>query len=261
MRAVQMHHLLNLSTSLLLCLFICNFVIIVTAEEKQDHEPVVIETHQADVTGDGQDETIELKGVLLSEETEYYHKVWSNITRIDGKEWEITYRGGYEPTLNVFNVTRNKINELFYQSATEEKGGLHYYQLDTLANGELQHLSLPEQKLISGKFVENFQAEIRLAPHKQPIVIDKKDRKQEYEKLGLYNSEGGLQTSTPLMIEPIAFFEPVYISKSKGYGLKSYKEINGAYRADHLGTVETLWFYEEGKWTNLKTEWIPNDST
>src|SRR5699024_5955132 len=106
MRAVQMHHLLNLSTSLLLCLFICNFVIIVTAEEKQDHEPLVIQTHQADDKSNGKVESIEFKGVLLSEEKEYYHKVWSIITSIDGKEWVITYRGGYVPSLNVFNVTR-----------------------------------------------------------------------------------------------------------------------------------------------------------
>ena len=57
------------------------------------------------------------------------------------------------------------------------------------------------------------------------------------------------------MIDPIAFFEPVEISDRNGYGLKSFKQISGAYHADQLGVVETLWYYEDGKWIALQVDW------
>src|SRR5699024_8773278 len=118
-------------------------------------EPTVIETHQADVTGDGRNETIELKGVLLSEETEYYHKIWADITSVDNKEWKISYQGGYEPALKVFDATQDKTSDIFYQSAMKSGGRLHHYQLDTLVNEEHEHIPLPNQTYISGKFTDN----------------------------------------------------------------------------------------------------------
>lgn len=227
------------------------------AAETEPQEAILIETYQEDVTGDGENETIELKGILFSPDTQYYKDIWATVTSPSGTDWKINYGGGYEPVLQFTDLTHDGIKDIFYQSPTGGSGGLYTSDLHTLANGEMQEIPLPEQPYVSGKFEENFNVTIEIVPNGKPIVIDVKDRAEDYIRLGIYDKNGKLLQPTPLMIDPIAFFEPILISDSKGYGLKSFKQISGAYHADGLGTVETLWYYENGNWVILKTEWIP----
>ncbi len=48
------------------------------------------------------------------------------------------------------------------------------------------------------------------------------------------------------------------ISDSQGYGLKSSQEIYGTNKDDSLGTIETLWYFEDEKWIILQTKWAGN---
>ncbi|MFK4997211.1 hypothetical protein ACI2OX_05220 [Bacillus sp. N9] len=57
------------------------------------------------------------------------------------------------------------------------------------------------------------------------------------------------------MIDPIAFYDIVQVKNKGGAGLKSYRQISGAYHADGLGTVETIWYDDKGKWDPVHTEW------
>src|SRR5699024_12014081 len=59
-------------------------------EEGNKTEPIVIATHEEDITGDGIKETVELKGVLLSEDSGFFHQVWADITSEHDKEWKIS---------------------------------------------------------------------------------------------------------------------------------------------------------------------------
>ncbi|PAV27715.1 hypothetical protein CIL05_20410 [Virgibacillus profundi] len=228
---------------------------IYAAEEKP--EPGLIETYESDITGDGQDEIIELKGILFSEDASYYREIWAEITSKHGQQWKITYGGGYEPVLQFVDLNHDNINDIFYQSPTGGSGGLYNYQLNTLANEKLTDIPLPEQRYIKGMFEDNFNVIIQISPDSKPIVMDVKDRKDDYIRLGIYDTEGNLLKPKSVMIDPIAFFEPILISKSKGYGLKSYQQISGAYHADRLGTIETLWYYENNEWIILQTDWVP----
>ncbi|WP_165767924.1 hypothetical protein [Virgibacillus indicus] len=226
------------------------------ASEKEP-EAFIIETYESDVTGDGVDETIELKGILFSESASYYREIWAEITSKHDEHWKITYGGGYEPVLQFVDLNHDQINDIFYQSPTGGSGGLYTYQLNTLANEKLTDIPLPEQRYIKGSFQENFNVTIQITPEGKPIVVDVKDRADDYIRLGIYDTEGNLLKPKSVMIDPIAFYDPVLISKSKGYGLKSYQQISGAYHADQLGTIETLWYYEDNEWIILKTDWVP----
>ncbi|ASN07336.1 hypothetical protein CFK40_07860 [Virgibacillus necropolis] len=220
---------------------------------------ITIHTYKEDVTGDGQTDTILLKAIPFSNDSAYYQKIWAVIKDSHSKEWKIQYEGGYEPTLQFYDLNHDKITDIYYQSPTGGSGGLYNYQLNTLKNGKLKEIPLPTQRYVKGKFMDNFKAVLSLTPRSKEISINVKDRSEDYIRLGLYSENGDLLKPTTLMIDPIAFYEPVLISKSKGYGLKSYQQISGAYHADQLGTIETLWYYEKGKWIILTTEWVPSD--
>lgn len=249
--------------------YILSFVVLLTSlylypnqttalEKQMDPEAVLIKTYQADVTGDGQNETIELKGILFSQDAKYYREIWAEITNVHDDQWKISYEGGYEPSIQFVDLNHDEITDIFYQSATGGSGGLYNYHLHTLANDSLQESPLPEQLYFTGEFRNNFIVSIQITPDRKPIEMNVKDRSTDYIRLGIYDKQGNLLKPTSVMIDPIAFFEPIFISKSKGYGLKSYKQISGAYHADQLGTIESLWYYENGKWIILQTEWIPS---
>jgi len=67
-----------------------------------------------------------------------------------------------------------------------------------------------------------------------------------------------LNEPAELMIDPIAFFQIVKINGKAGYGLKSYRQVSGAYHADGIGTIEVLSYFENGDWSTIKVEWKPS---
>lgn len=242
-----------------LLILLIPFTISATAETKKPPPPQTIAKYEEDVTGDSQKETILLEGILFSQDTNYYMNIWATVIAKDGKEWKISYEGGYEPHLQFVDLNHDQINDIYYLSATGGSGGLYNYHLNTLAKEQLKKIPLPEQHYVKAEFKNNFKVEIQISPESDPYIVDVRDRAADYIRLGIYNKEGKLLGKTSPMVDPIAFYEPVLVSKSKGFGLKSYQQISGAYHADQLGTVETLWYYEKGKWIILQTKWVTSE--
>jgi hypothetical protein len=250
----------NLSQVVLLTMLLIGLVnYSINAEENNKSEHKVIKTYEEDVTGDGLKEIIELKGVLFSPDSKYYRDIVAVITSSDNQVWEIPYMGGYDPKLTFIDLNHDKVNDIFFQSPTGGSGGLYQYHLHTLIQNKLSEIPLPEQPFVKGKFLENFQLEIIISPNMEPTIIDVQNRADEYVRLGIYSKDGKLLKETSAMVDPIAFFEPKLISKSKGYGLKSYQQVSGAYHADQIGTVESLWYFDRDKWILLQTKWMPSN--
>lgn len=229
------------------------------ADENKHSELKVIKTYEEDITGNGLKEIIELKGILFSSDSNYYRDIKAVITSSENQTWEISYMGGYDPTLKFIDINHDKVNDIFFQSATGGSGGLYQFHIHTLVKNKLSEIPLPKQPFVKGKFLDNFRIEINISPDIETTIIDISKRKSEYIRLGIYSQDGKLLKSTSAMVDPIAFLEPIFISKSKGYGLKSYQQISGAYHADRLGTVESLWYYDRDKWILLQTKWMPNN--
>lgn len=222
--------------------------------EAKETEGELIKEYNIDVTGDGQKENIKLYGILFSADTVYFKDIYAVITS-NKEEWNINYQGGYNPELEFVDLNHDGIDDIFYQSATGGSGGLYNSQLDTLANQELVNITLPKQEYVKGYFEQGFSVVLEIYPNEKPIVIDVRSRKDDYIRLGIYDKEGNLLKETPIMVDPIAFYEPIFINENKGYGLKSYKQVSGAYHADGLGVIETVWYYDNGTWIILSLNW------
>jgi hypothetical protein len=155
-------------------------------------------------------------------------------------------------------LNHDHINDLFYQSRKDGSKKLYSQHLYTLKNNKIKEIPLPKQNYIKGNFNDNFQIQIQVSTkiNSNPIIIDVEDRAKNYIKHGIYNKKGKLLKPSTVMIAPIAYYEPTLISKSKGYGLKSFQQISGVAPDDKLGNIETLWYYENGGWIILQTDWI-----
>ncbi len=216
----------------------------------------LIQTYQADVIGNGQNEEIKLMGKRLSDTTNYYKDIWIEIIGDQNKRWRVNYGGGYEPKLKFIDLNGDQISDILFQSAANKNNELNHYQLNTLNNGQLNEIPLPEQLYIEGNFKNDYQIQVKISPRSKPIDMDVTNRAAMYVQQGIYNEKGKLLKSTPVLIDPIAVFDPFLISESKGYGLKSYKQIKGGNENDPLGTVETTWYFENNNWIILQSKWI-----
>lgn len=221
-----------------------------------EHGETILE-YRHDVTGNGGRDSITLFGIPFNDDSPYFKKVWAEIELPDGKEIVIDYEGGYEPKLDFSDLNHDGVDDILYSSATGGSGGLYNYALHTIKDSKLQEIPLPAPLQIEAYFKDNFKAVINI-PGLKPIKLDLKSRKADYIRMGLYQKNGKLNEPTELMIDPIAFFEIVKISDNKGYGLKSFRQISGAYHADQVGTVEVIWYYENGKWNPINIQWKGN---
>jgi hypothetical protein len=226
------------------------------AEEQKMEEgkEMVIHTYNVDVTGDDKKDVIELKGIPYSSDTKFLKEIWAEIKTSEGKQFRIDYEGGYEPKIQFVDLNHDGVKDLLESSATGGSGGLYNTALHTLADDKLVDIGLPDELTIQAQFQDDYKAVIKFTDTNQSYTVDLKDRKKDYDRLGLY-IDGKLNEPTELMILPYAFFEPVKIADKKGKGLKATQRISGAYHADAIGDVFSYWYYENNKWNLMKIEW------
>ncbi|BCB03798.1 hypothetical protein [Bacillus sp. KH172YL63] len=224
------------------------------SEEKPSANKILIHTYEKDVTGDGKKDRIELKAIPFSPDALFLKQIWADIATSAGSKMRIDYEGGYEPAIQFVDLNHDGIKDMLYSSATGGSGGLYDMDLHTAAGGQLKDIGLPEPLTIQAQFEDDYKASLSFADTNQAYTVNLADRKEDYEKLGIY-TDGELNEPMELMVLPYAFFEPVKIFGKKGKGLKGYQQISGAYKADGIGTVTSYWYYDQGKWNLKKIKW------
>lgn len=221
----------------------------------EDYDWSILTTYEEDITGDSQSEKISLYGIPLAKQSPYYHNIMTTITTTSGEKLQLHYPGGYEPTLSFIDFNHDQVADIFYQSSIEGKDE-YQFKLHTLKANKMTEIPLPKQHFVQGNFLDNFKVEIQISPDIAPAVVNIKNEATDYIRLGIYNQDGKLRGSTSPIIHPITKYEPVFISDSKGYGLKSEQAISGTKNGEKLGTVKTLWYFENNKWIILHTDWL-----
>lgn len=241
--------------------FLCMNHITLLTNAEQIPQPTLISVDEDDLTGDGLKETIKLKGTLFSQERNYFQNIWIELISKHTEKWRIPLAGGYEPKIHLVDLNHDNINDLFYQALVDEGNELSIHHLYTLKNGTIKEISLPKYFYLEGHFKEEFQIEIQtsIRDKKKAMIIDVKDRANEYIELDIYNEQGKLLSPMNASITPAFLYDPILISKSKGYGLKSFQKVTGANHTDILGTIETLWYFENGEWIILQTDWLSSN--
>ncbi|MBS4200385.1 hypothetical protein KHA93_12155 [Bacillus sp. FJAT-49732] len=211
--------------------------------------------YRHDVTGDGIPEKITVYGIPLKDNKDYYQEVWAEVEGKGIRKIKINCEGGFEPKLEFADLNHDGVDDILYSSAKGGSGGLYNFTLHTVKGGTLSEIPLPEPLPIESSFQNNFKAVMTIPGIQNPIQLDLSDRKADYIRLGLYQNNGMLNEPAELIIDPIAFFKIVKIKGKEEYGIKSYRQVSGAYHADGIGTVEVLFYYKNGQWITVDVQW------
>src|SRR5690625_1985031 len=100
----------------------------VKAKTTATSENKTIATYKEDITGDGQKETIELQGILLSDDSDYYRDIWANITNEHSEKWRISYGSGYQPVIQFIDLNNDGVDNLLITTITNEDEELYQTQ-------------------------------------------------------------------------------------------------------------------------------------
>lgn len=219
---------------------------------ESNKKTVTISEEKVDVTGDGKKDLIYVKGVLYEEGAQFLKEIYLKIRASNGEVYKIDLEGGYDPTTIYKDLNHDSVKDIFISVPTGGSGGLSNFYLYSLRDFQVTNLTVPEPLAVSSQFEDGYQASITIEETGQSYSFDLSDRKEDYERMGLYQ-DGKLNEPTELMVLPFGTLKPIKV-KNGLYGLKGSQRINGAYNADGIANIESTWLYEEGKWQVLNAE-------
>jgi hypothetical protein len=213
-------------------------------------KPKPLVTKKENVSCDGKKDTISLIGVPFDETANFLKEIYLKVQYGDGGDKELLVGSGYEPIMEFADLNHDGCKDVFVSIQTGGSGGIVENRLYSFKDRIFEDLTVPPPVQVEAYFLDGYKAIIKLPNNKQ-YTIDLSDRKEEYERLGLYK-DGRLSEPTELMVDP---YSSMKITRAiSGLGLKGIQRVSGAYHADGIGDIESLWFYTNGQWVLEKVK-------
>ncbi|MEH7418892.1 hypothetical protein V7266_27055 [Neobacillus drentensis] len=222
-------------------------------EEK--NKTVTISKQEADLTGDGQNETIYLKGVPDQDEKDYLQSIYLEISASNGRTYSLPLESGTKASLQMVDLNHDGLKDIFANVLSSDTEGTVKSYLFTLKNFVRTELTVPEPLEMDAKFKNGYKAEIKLADTGKTYLFDLKERKGYYKKIGFYY-RGKLNEPMELTVNTYNNLKPVQIDGQR-VGLKGQQTVTGIANADTIAYVESIWYYDRG-WKLFKADVKPS---
>src|SRR5690625_4962151 len=175
-----------------LFIFIPNPILFTVANTDNDKNETLINSYEEDVTGDGFREKFTLRGILLTNHSNFYRDVWMDISSPFSHQWKISFESGYNPNIHLIDLNHDHAFDIFYQVAKDENKHQYNYQLYTLQNGLVKSLPLPKHNHVQGEYLNEFKVKIQINPHQKPIIKNIEQNKEKYIDENIYSEDGKL---------------------------------------------------------------------
>lgn len=212
---------------------------------------ITVSKDKIDVNGDKKEDTIYIKGIRYEEGAAFLKEVFLEVAASDGKTYKTEFSGGYEPRIQFEDLNHDGIKDMFICIPTGGSGGLSNFYLSTLHDNKLTDLTVPNPLIIDSQFENGYKASVAIQDTGQSYTFDLRERAADYERLGLYVN-GKLNEPSELMVNPYIALKIIPVEGRQG--LIGAQRISGAYNADTIAFVESIWIYENGKWSLKNTK-------
>lgn len=223
----------------------------------------LLDSTTADVTGDGIIDSIVLGGQKDSAEDRYAKKLIILVR--DGKSGQTQSvdldMGGYEGKLFAGDFTGDHVADVMVSAPTGGSGAVLDNRIATFTGSSPAIIFTSENNSgadFTGKFLDGFKTEITNTDTGKSITIDNGRNRADYVRLGIYDEAGNVLKDQRPWHYPFSLLEPTDSDRDGVYELKGYQRIVGAYNADPIAEVETLWKYQDFTWQVRKIKIATN---
>ncbi len=219
----------------------------------------VIESGEADVLGRGTPQQVQLLGKKVGFGTAFYKDVYLNVMEGEAiiSSLPLDQMSGYygvRKALFFGDFTGDQVPEVFVSLPTGGSGGLINYRLVTWQDGQgLLLFSAAQNRGLACTLTSanDWRLQVRTEQGGATLFLDGAVRRAEYRRLGYFDEQGNVLKPLPAFVAPFGWLEPEDRDGDGHYLLRGWQQLSGAYRADQLGWIESLWRYENGTWNIL----------
>lgn len=219
----------------------------------------ILKQEEADVNGDGKEETVYFLGKKFEGSDIYMEHVYILVEDLKGRGYLIKLPadgdGGYTPDATLADITGDGIADIMISLPTGGSGGIINYYAYTAKDDRPQLLFNSQRDIVNvyGNFEENYKAKICIkdpnGTYDIQTLLDLKDRKETYDEMGLY-SEGRLQEpGTEIMPYPYGLINVKDLDNDGVYELEAYQSVRGIMGADSIAEIITYWKWADNGWT------------
>ncbi|MFY0543936.1 hypothetical protein [Brevibacillus sp. H7] len=216
------------------------------AEQPAGYEE--ISRYEVDVTGDGKNDQVKLLGKRFEQASPFFQSLLVHVDNpVTQKQSVFTAEGGYGPKLEFCDFTGGKVNEILLSADTGGSGGIVIYSLFSLKGDNPVTLTVPPPLTIDGQFADKYKVNLTMKETNKAYTIDLRDRRQQYDQLGLYRKEK-LVKPTGVMPNAYHLLKPVDSNRDGVCELQGVQRVAGVANADTIAYVTSLWKWQEDKW-------------
>lgn len=225
------------------------------AELELNDNVYLIDYQRADVTGNGFADDIFLVGTKIGLNDIFADNL--TVVVYDGKINEYikaTYDNfsGYDGKLFIGDFTADQVDDVFVSAATGGSGGFYAHLIATFATSKSEIIFAENENqgiIITGKYIDNFQAKLDVTNLDKEINLDISANKTSYIEAGIYDDNGRILKEITPYSYPFSSLTPVDRDLDGVYDLLGLQRVVGAYNADTISIVESIWKYKNSSWS------------
>ncbi|NRD79616.1 hypothetical protein HPT25_19835 [Bacillus sp. BRMEA1] len=221
---------------------------------------ITISKTEADITGDGKKEILQLKGIPYQDHAGYLKNIYLDIKESNGKYLKLPFESGSKTALQLADLNHDGMKDVFVTVFTGGSEGTTINYLYTLKNFIQTDLTVPAPLKLNSKYMNGYQAEIRILDTGKTYHFDLKDRSAYYKQLGLYYN-GRLNEPTELTVNSFSSLKPISLGGGKT-GLTGIQRVSGIANTDTIAYVQSTWDLINHHWKLIKTDvWSPGSES
>ena len=227
-----------------------------TAKTVEKNKHIELESHKVDVTGDGKKDSVSLYGIPFDEDTKYY-KEFMLVTKTKQGSKKQMIQGGFKPSMQFLDMNGDNTLEVLMEIPTGGSGGVNDYYAFCIYNDKIEEIELPKTLNINGSFKDNYQATLMVPEVNKSYIIDLKNHKKKYDKLGVYR-KGKLSEPSETLVSEFKSLKMKDIDKDGNKELVGIQQVSGSSVVDRIAEVRSSWEYKEEKWMLKDVKVVPN---
>ena len=226
------------------------------AKSEEMSKQIELESHKVDVTGDGNKDSVYLYGIPFDEDTKYFKEFKLVAKTKQGTKKQII-QGGFKPSMKFFDINADNTLEVLLEIPTGGSGGVNDYYAYCIYNYKIEQTELPKTLNINGSFKDNYQATLMVPEVNKSYIIDLKNHKKKYDKLGVYQ-KGKLSEPSETLVSEYKSLKMKDIDKDGKTELVGIQQVSGSSVVDRIAEVRSSWEYKEEKWVLKGVQVVPN---